>query len=212
MDTNWTLPILSTLALAAVLWSMHSSSPLRPRRPRVVDTNQGTDQNTDQTEYFEAAMPPPPPAPTKPRPGTHPDTPVDAVFQQVIDVSIPVPKASMFTGDTVPYTEAEVKDILANVLARVNDRSALDLRLVALDGVRKVADADKTLYYTLTAAVYSPPGNVGLKIQAAVVVPRSNVMYVSDLRTFNAAFPDDAVRGSRGPEDEAGHADWVPVL
>lgn len=203
---NWTLPLVSAVALGAVLWSMHGGGDLLPRagRPRVL--------RRDEPETFEVAMPPPPPPPSKPRAGTHPDTPVDAVFRSVVDADIPVPRATMFTGDAMPHTEDEIKAVLANVLERVNDASTLDLRLVAVDNVRKTVDAYKTLYYTITAAVYSPPGNVGIKIQAGVVVPPSSVMYLHDLRTFNAQFPTDAVRASEGPATENHLATWTPVL
>jgi hypothetical protein len=200
---SWTLPLVSALALGAVMWTMY-----RERR---------------QTSSFKTSRPLPPiPAPRKPKAKVITPAPVgiqrargdtgdlDSVLSSVVDTAPPVVPLPM--RDSVPYTDEEVRQIVSNVLARINDNGAWDLRLVALDGVSKTVDSYKTLLYELTFAAYSPPRNIGIKMATTVIVPPTNVMYIQTLKTFNAPVTDDPVRGSRGPQTEEEHAEWVPVL
>lgn len=204
---SWTLPLVSTLALGAVMWTMY-----RERRYMAFDTSR------------PVVVPVIPPAPRKPK-ARAPATPaptvikkargdtddLESVLGSVVDVSPPVTPLPM--RDSVPYTNEEVRQIVSNVLARINDQGAWDLRLVALDSISKTVDSYKTLLYELTFAAYSPPRNIGIKMATSVIVPPTNVMYIRDLRSFNArATTDDPVRGSRGPQTEEEHAEWVPVL
>jgi hypothetical protein len=135
---------------------------------------------------------------------------LESVLASVVDLSPPVSALTM--RDSVPYTDEEIRQIVSNVLARINDQGAWDLRLVALDGVSKTVDSYKTLLYEITFAAYSPPRNIGIKMTTSVLVPASNVMYVRSLSSYNTPVTDDPVRGSRGPQTEEQHADWVPVL
>jgi hypothetical protein len=200
---SWTLPLLSVVALGAVAWTM-----VRERR---------------HTNTFVTPMPLPPiPATRKPKarvvtPAPKPirqargDTDsLEASLASVIDRAPPIKASSM--RESVPYTDEEIRQIVANVLARVNDVTEWDLRLVALDGITKTVDSYKTLVYELTFAAYSPPRNVGIKLSTTVLVPPTNAMYVTDLKSFNVPLTDDPVRGSRGPQTEQENAEWIPVL
>lgn len=206
---SWTLPVVSVLALGAVMWTMyrggnvtHTFDTPKPL-PDLPSKNKANKAN-------KVVKTTPAPASVKKARGDTDD--LDAVLAGVLDTALPVTPSPM--RESVPYTDEEIRQIVDNVLARVNDvsDSSWDLRLVALDGIRKTVDGYKTLLYELSFAVYSPPRNIGIKLSATVVVPPTNMMYVQQLHTFNAAMTDDAVRGSRGPQNEVEHAEWVPIL
>jgi hypothetical protein len=212
---SWALPVVTAAALGAVLWSMHHER--RGRATFVLAdpmSNKGAaTRDTSPTTPYE-----PDAKPASPRRKTGAfgrEQPVDwmdldFVLRRVTDVSVPVRESG--TPSDVPYTDDEVRSVVGNVLARVNDEDrSWDLRLVAIDGVRKAVDAYKTLFYTLTFTAYSTDRNVGIKLLADVAVPTSNVIYVRKVQTFNTPMPDE-VQPSPGPDKEPQLAAWEPII
>jgi hypothetical protein len=204
----WVLPAVTAAALAAVLWTMSSSS------------SSSSSRGHRTADFFEPPPPPVPPA-TAPKKGAALDRAtgglgLDDVLEDVRDVAIPAQKAPSHQ-EPVPHTDEETRLIATNILARVNDATARDgakwdLRLVAMDSVRKLVDSYKTLFYTLSFVAYSPRRNVAFKIVADVVVPVSNEMYVERVRQFSDSDDDGGPRGSRGPHTEATNSAWRPVI
>ena len=201
-SSQWVLPAVTAVAMAAVLWTMYGSQRRAP-------------------DFYDAApsLQPSPPAATDDRAKGKRVTIelLDDVLEDVRDVAIPVQK-TVGALDPVPFTEAETRHIVTNILSRVNDTAGRgtrwDLRLVAIDSVLKAVDPYKTLYYTLTFMAYSPHRNVAYKLVADVVVPVSNDMYVEKVRQFSTSGGDEdgRPRGSRGPHTEATHSKWTPLV
>lgn len=216
---SWVLPVVSTLALGAILWTMHQERRGRDSRdfgsPKERFATSKPPRSEDAAKREVVGLTPKSPSYSpKPARPTFTSLPtdvdrIDAVLASVVDADVP---AQSTMGESVPYTEQEIRLIVSNVLERVNQQSDLDLRLVALDGVRKTVDSYKTLLYNVSAPVYSTTRNVGIKIDATIVVPSSNRMYIKELKTYNAPMPEDSVRGSRGPHKEETYAEWIPVL
>ena len=199
---SWTLPLLSVLALGAVAWTM-----ARERRHNTFVTPLPLPP-IPATRKPKARVLTPAPKPIRKARGDTDD--LESVLASVVDATPPVKALPM--RESVPYSDEEIRQVVGNVLARVNDAADWDLRLVGLDGITKTVDSYKTLVYELTFAAYSPPRNVGIKLSTAVLVPPTNAMYVTALKSFNVPLTDDPVRGSRGPQTEQENAEWVPVL
>jgi hypothetical protein len=192
---------MSALALGAVVWTM-----MREKRFA----------NRSDTMLGFGALPPPAPVPEPPNESKDRRPPGDlqALLASVVDVDIPATEVT--SGEIVGYTDDEVRTIVSNVLERTNGRGGgkWDLRLVAIDSVRKTVDPYKVLLYELTFLVYIPVQNVGVKLAASVVVPPTNAMFLKSLRTFDPpTLPEnDHPRGSFGVQTETVHAKWVPVI
>lgn len=203
-SSTWLLPAVAAVALGAVAWTMSRDKAARGG-------------GGGFTLGF-AQMPPPAPVPSPPEePAAAEPTELHALLSAIVDTTIPAYASGHDSQTAVPYRDEEIRTIINNILERAKDRDtggAWDLRLVAVDAVRKAVDPYKTLFYELTFLVYSSRRNVGIKLAATVVVPPSNAMYVKSLRSFEPATPpgQDHPRGSLGPGAEAVHAQWQPTL
>ncbi len=135
-------------------------------------------------------------------------SPLTPALSRAVDRVVPAPSA----GEAVPHDDGEVRGLMQGVLARVNDRSDLQLTLVSVDSVRKTVDRFKTLKYEANVNVYSKSKSMASKLAASVDVTSGGRTYVRELRVQGAAKDVGGAAASNGIGFEETYAKFEPAL
>lgn len=140
--------------------------------------------------------------------------PLAPALARAVDATVPV-QHSPAGGEAVPHSAAETAEVVAFVVARVNQRTpGLGLVAVASGNVRKTVDAYKTLLYQVDVHVHSAARGYSAVFTADVVSAAGGARYLKAARVHAAAKDTSGVLGSTGasPVQHESFAPWEPAV
>jgi hypothetical protein len=200
MDVMWLAVLVVALAAAAVWW-------WRGRRPAAAKP---AAPSPPARENYTMTTPSPPtgyalggvPAPSS-------GSPLAPALAKALDALGPLDAGN--GGESVPFTDDEIRGVLTRVVTRINARSQLDLILVSFDGVKKRVDAYKTLHYEAQATVHSPSKAYSSKVSVGVDVGADGRELVRMLRVHGAE-KDTSPLGTASVGEHDRYATFEPAV
>lgn len=194
----WVLVLVAAVLVGLVMWGGQA-----PRRRKVLKDTYTSHLGVDRTYVLKDNQAT---QATKPIQDTSPLTPY---LQRVLDSAVPASAA----GESVPYTEDEVRALLLRVVQRINARTPdLQLVLVGFDNVTKTVDAYKTLRYEADVQVHSSAKMYSSRLTAGVDVGSDGKEYIRELRVHSAMKDTSAIKGSNAIGSHDNYAVFEPVV
>ena len=120
----------------------------------------------------EAAPPPVPPG-----------VPLSLVEKMASLVNPKIPVV-MTSGSAVPYDDADVRQVLREVLDKLNALGEA-VSLIHVVNVSKTVDSYKTVTYDIVFNVHDAKAIVGLMLAVTVLVPNTGVRYIRRFELFH---------------------------
>lgn len=195
MDAWILIAVLAVVVVAAAWWT--------PRGRR-----RQSKPPAQRTEKYTQVAPPAKFMGPVPKPDDR--SPLTPFLAKALDRMAPVATGG---GESVPWTDDEIKGVLARVVGRINARSNLDLVVVAYDGVTKTVDAYKTLRYGVAVHLHSPTKMMSSKVSVGVDVGADGKDYIRELRVHGAAKDkDDDIPGSGSLAAHDQYAPFEPAV